>query len=940
MVNFGVLKLKTRIFFMKKTILLWCLTFLLTGVADAQAIQDFTFSHLGADEGLLNQRIYTIWQTADHALWWSSKEGIDRYNGAYVKHYRLESQQSFSSNAGLITKLTIDNDSSLIGFDNKGGIYDYDEQLDRFRLRTDLSALFGHDVILNDVLVTADGLWLGMREGVYVLQSDKKLTPIVKDVYPNTFIKKQQRLLLCTRDGVFDCDIHPKAGGKPRKLLPYQIESGYYDERHDRVWLGGFLGGLHIMKPTADGRLTACELAGDAIYNPIRSICPYDESTMLVGIDGLGVYKVSRQPSAAGKYEAALLFDASSGPHGVLHGNGVYALKCDSWGNIVIGTYSGGIDIARPVGSTPAVFQHGHNNQQSLLNDHVNCVAQWADGTMVMGTDNGVSFYHPDTQQWQHTCHGAVVLSLALTPTGTMLVGTYGKGVYEISRNGQARQLYTENDNVLKDSHVYKVFYDRDGGLWMGCLDGDLVHHTTGGTRYYPIKNVQDIAQLPDGQIAVATANGIHLVNAKTGKVSELNYAADNPDDVNKYVMTLHVNDGKTLWIGTDGGGVYIYDLTRKTCRQLTTDNGLPSNVVSSIDNDNRGRLLLATERGLSFVSPDDTERVIDVNYCYGLGREYAPRAVVNLQNGFVLYGTTTGALVVNPDNIQAINYTAKIHLLDVSCSDDDSEMFHQRVHRMLPERKLYLHYKQRTFDLSFECINLRNQFDIVYQYQVSGGEWSHPSNQQIIRFTNLEPGSHKLLLRSVSRTSKTVIDEVELTINIAHPWWNSWWMRLFYIGLVILLFYGAWKVYQLHTKYMRLVMATVTTNNQADEFIEAEEDASAPDSQQEENTEGNDFIDRATKIVIEHISDSEFSIDRLCREMAMSRTLFYVKLKSYTGKSPQDFIRIIRLERAAALLRNGRSVTDAAALAGFDNPKYFSTVFKKYFGVSPSKFE
>ena len=62
---------------MKKTILLWFLTFLLTGVADAQAIQDFTFSHLGADEGLLNQRIYTIWQTADHALWWSSKEGID-----------------------------------------------------------------------------------------------------------------------------------------------------------------------------------------------------------------------------------------------------------------------------------------------------------------------------------------------------------------------------------------------------------------------------------------------------------------------------------------------------------------------------------------------------------------------------------------------------------------------------------------------------------------------------------------------------------------------------------------------------------------------------------------------------------------------------------------------------------------------------------------------
>ena len=71
-----------------------------------------------------------------------------------------------------------------------------------------------------------------------------------------------------------------------------------------------------------------------------------------------------------------------------------------------------------------------------------------------------------------------------------------------------------------------------------------------------------------------------------------------------------------------------------------------------------------------------------------------------------------------------------------------------------------------------------------------------------------------------------------------------------------------------------------------------------------------------------------------------MSRTLFYVKLKTYTGKSPQDFIRIIRLERSAVLLRNHRSVAEAAALTGFDNPKYFSTVFKKYFGVSPSKYQ
>ena len=93
------------------------------------------------------------------------------------------------------------------------------------------------------------------------------------------------------------------------------------------------------------------------------------------------------------------------------------------------------------------------------------------------------------------------------------------------------------------------------------------------------------------------------------------------------------------------------------------------------------------------------------------------------------------------------------------------------------------------------------------------------------------------------------------------------------------------------------------------------------------------------TRIVAENLSDTDFNIDRLCREMAMSRTLFYIKLKSYTGNSPQDFIRVIRLERAASLLRSGHSVSDTATVTGFDNAKYFSTVFKKYFGVSPSKY-
>lgn len=120
--------------------------------------------------------------------------------------------------------------------------------------------------------------------------------------------------------------------------------------------------------------------------------------------------------------------------------------------------------------------------------------------------------------------------------------------------------------------------------------------------------------------------------------------------------------------------------------------------------------------------------------------------------------------------------------------------------------------------------------------------------------------------------------------------------------------------------------------------------DNDAEPETKEEATQLNDadtsFIDRATKIVLDNIADTDFTIDALCREMAMSRTLFYGRLKTLTGKSPQDFIRILRLEQAAKYLRHGDSVLDVSVKTGFVNAKYFSTVFKKHFGVPPSKYE
>lgn len=98
-------------------------------------------------------------------------------------------------------------------------------------------------------------------------------------------------------------------------------------------------------------------------------------------------------------------------------------------------------------------------------------------------------------------------------------------------------------------------------------------------------------------------------------------------------------------------------------------------------------------------------------------------------------------------------------------------------------------------------------------------------------------------------------------------------------------------------------------------------------------------FMDNVNKILAEKIGDSDFTTNDLYRELNMSRTVVYNKLKALTGHAPSDYIRVIRLNKAMKLLRSHEyNVSEVAFQVGYADPKYFSTSFKKQFGISPSK--
>ncbi|MCO6475335.1 MAG: response regulator [Phaeodactylibacter sp.] len=104
--------------------------------------------------------------------------------------------------------------------------------------------------------------------------------------------------------------------------------------------------------------------------------------------------------------------------------------------------------------------------------------------------------------------------------------------------------------------------------------------------------------------------------------------------------------------------------------------------------------------------------------------------------------------------------------------------------------------------------------------------------------------------------------------------------------------------------------------------------------------TPDQDLLQRAIQAVEKHMDDSSFDVNTLAREIGISRPVLYRKLPAITDQTPNEFIRIVRLKRAAQILDQADlAVSDVCYRTGFKTPEYFSKCFREFFGVLPSEY-
>jgi signal transduction histidine kinase/DNA-binding response OmpR family regulator/streptogramin lyase len=112
------------------------------------------------------------------------------------------------------------------------------------------------------------------------------------------------------------------------------------------------------------------------------------------------------------------------------------------------------------------------------------------------------------------------------------------------------------------------------------------------------------------------------------------------------------------------------------------------------------------------------------------------------------------------------------------------------------------------------------------------------------------------------------------------------------------------------------------------------------PASEVTTNTLDEVFLDKVTKVILENISDPDFSLENLLEKVGISRSHFFRKINSLTGQNPSNFIRTVRLKYAAGLLlQRHHSIKEISYLAGFNSSAYFSKTFRELFGKTPQQY-
>ena len=832
-------------------------TMFASSVAFAQG-QAKKFIRLGIELGLSQSNVTAIMQDSKGFIWFGTQEGLNKYDGYQFKIYKSNPSDTQSLGGNYIKDIAEDKRGNIWIATWGGGLSKFNTATESF---TRYTHLIGNPNSLPDVFISCvfkdsqGNIWVGTQNAGLCLFNEKTNSfksysnkPSDTNSLSDNFVVRifedaAHRLWVATFAGglnlfnatrkTFTRYTH---NDKDANSLSDNSVSCFANAPGNHLWVGTRNGGLNNLDPSS-GKFVHYKKLPDEnslALNAILSMEMDADGELWIGTENGGLSIFNYTKNRFYNYQQDDI-DVNS-----ISNNSIYSIYRDGHNNMWLGTYSGGINLYSIDANQFLHFRH-NASASSLSNNSVLGMKQLSNGTIAMVTDGGgLNVYDPEKNKFtqytnksglSNTISSNYILCLDEDADQNLWMGTVDSGISILNLRNNSFRRITHNKNnpySLCNNNVCAIKADKDGDFWVGTYgDGfDIYNHNT--NRFTNFKhNPSDTNSVSsnliwgmcqdrqDGTMWMGTfESGLNLVTKQTGKITRMLH---NPNDAQSLsddrINAIFQDHSGNIWVCT-ASGLNLWIRGTQKFTHFYMQDGLPNNIIYSIQEDNNHHLWVSTNMGLSQFNPV-TKKFTNFTTAEGLqSNEFNTDCAIKTPTGDLYFGGINGFNVFNPAQIKKSDFEAPLLITGFEIFNQEVQIQKNKQHPS-PLKKtisetdsISLPFSHYVLSFEFASLNYSLQQKKQYSYMLENfdKDWSSFSERRVATYTNLDPGTYILKVRSLKTDGTPSTKVTQLVIVIIPPYWKTVWFKL----LVIIAVFGGLL------GYMRLHVRRVKKQNEA----------------------------------------------------------------------------------------------------------------------------
>ncbi|MGO9862696.1 MAG: two-component regulator propeller domain-containing protein [Terriglobales bacterium] len=728
-------------------------------------------------DGLPEQIVQAFAQTKDRYLWIGTTGGLLRFDGARFSLYNRENTPAFSDN-NIFCLMVSQDDTLWIGTEG-GGLIQYRNGAFRaFSSKDGLTNSFVRSVYQD----RAGRIWIGTDNGLFQFRGgrlervdDSATVPLlavhaIYEDHEGGLWVGGSRLLRLKGNSVVEYHLAGEASQNRVKSLLETADGS--------IWVGT-VSGLH-RKVFAQGSATHFEKQRE-VDGTVRFLRQTSGGALWIGTIGHGLY-IDRDG----------VFSKMTAP-GRLPSNTVLSLFEDVEQNIWVGTQAGMLRLSNTPVRTVALPNASDSDAETVYEDRGGEVWIAAAELFRYRDEKAAPYRFPGIS-------GVRIRNVFRDREGALWVGTEGGGVYR--QVGERLFHYTTSEGLV-NNFVRAFLASRDGSVWIATdegvsrwRDGKFTNfQMADGLCYF---STRSLLEDRNGDLWIGTDRGVSRLHGDRFASDAVTAALQH-----EKVWAIHQDSDGGLWFGTRAGGLYRWRDGGLT--HYTTAQGLASNSIYELVEDQRGTLWISGPNGISAVNRHDLDAVAELRArrvnltLYGISE--------GLETIQMCGGEKPAGLLTTRGEVWFPSSKGPVRMdIDQPKPSDQAPAVVDQVVadglQIPPTGRVSLGPDTKKLELHYGVVLLRSQERVEFRYRLDefDKDWSEASADRVAYYTNLPAGRYRFRVAAFEMNNPEQIAEASLEIVQRPHFYRTWW---FLSCCVLALAGAAWTVHEFRLRQL-----------------------------------------------------------------------------------------------------------------------------------------